>query len=198
MIRTKTTAWLNALALSAALCGAAPSSAAPVVAITLPATTFDIDVTFMVDIDITGASGVYGHQFDLGFDPRVLRAESSAEGTWLAAAGTTVFFGGDIDNDDGVVEFVAGSLVGPAASAGGAGALAHVTFTALAAGATDLVLSNVLLIDAGLTPIATTIGAPARLVVKPATPPPIPEPASMALLLMGLGVLASLRSRPRA
>ena len=38
-----------------------------------------------VDVDITNVSDLYGYQFDLTFDPNVLQAVSSTEGTFLSS-----------------------------------------------------------------------------------------------------------------
>jgi len=108
--------------------------------------------TFTVTIAIQGAVQLGGFQFDLIYDPAVLRADSAVMGAFLASTGRSVAaVGPEINQTTGMLRFGAfsfGSVPGP----GGNGALTQVRFTAVANGATRLNLANVKIVESNLTP----------------------------------------------
>jgi hypothetical protein len=109
-----------------------------------------------VDVNVSGASGLYYWQFDLIFDPAVIQVSAVSEGTFLSNAGSTFFFEGFIDNAGGSVTFVADSLESLIPGANGDGTLATVDFAGAQNGTTDLTLQNVSLGDSSLNDITST------------------------------------------
>lgn len=149
--------------------------------------------SFALDVLVSDVTDLYGFQFDLGFDPTIVRVVEVGEGNFLASGGgTTSFVPGDIDNTLGLVLFAGNTLLGPASGASGDGVLAHLKFQALAEGHSPLVFGNVVLIDAALadidtTPIGRTIDVAAA----------VPEPESALLAGIGLAALAAMRQGRR-
>jgi len=51
-----------------------------------------------VDVDVANVTDVYGYQFDLNYNPNVLQAMSSTEGSLLTNGGSTFFISGSNGN----------------------------------------------------------------------------------------------------
>jgi hypothetical protein len=102
---------------------------------------------FVVDVDIAGAVDLAGFEFDLSFDPDVLRVESTTLGGLLGSSGRTAgALGPVINNAAGTVAF-GGYSYGASPAAGGNGLLAQIRFRAIAGGDSALDLQNPLLAD---------------------------------------------------
>jgi hypothetical protein len=96
--------------------------------------------TFTETVMIHNASDLAGFQFEMGFDPAVVTVDSVAVGPFLESEGRTVNAGlvnEVIDNDAGTLFFAAASLP-PGDAPDGPGALAVITFNAVAKGDTAL------------------------------------------------------------
>ena len=176
--------------------------------------------TFTVDIAITGAADLVAYQFDLTFDPAVLAATGVTMGPFLTSGGgSSVFVPGDFTTTPGVISGTAETLVGgttPGVS--GDGVLAHISFSAIAAGTSALTLSNDFflkllrdangdlvtdtddqslffgdfIVDPNLVPITFENGS-ATVVAAPPAGPVVPEPST--LMLIGTGLAAAYRRR---
>jgi hypothetical protein len=144
--------------------------------------------SFAVDVKISGATDVYGFQFDLLFNPGILAGTGVAEGTFLSAGGPTFFSAGTIDNVGGSVSSTFDSLVSFVPGVNGNGTLAVLNFNALAAGTSALSLANVLLVDSFGLPITGFSTSPGSVTIGGRTA--VPEPSS--LLLLGAGLAAML------
>lgn len=136
------------------LCYSISAIAAPVVAVdTDPVTPgvqhhipVAIGTSFKVDIVVIGveeARALNVFEFDLGFDPAIVRATSVVSGGFLPSPSAVIE--SDVTPPD--VNFTEGAI-GPH-TAHGNGILATVTFTALSAGVTVLDLNNVILAALG-------------------------------------------------
>lgn len=162
--------------------------AAPVSATTLSFAADPVAVqvgeSFTLDVVVAEAPDLYAFQFDIAFDPAIIRAGTVLEGGFLSAGGgATFFFPGTIDNLAGTVTFTASSRVGPGPGVTGSGLIAHLSFQALAPGQSALSFGNVVLLDSAFAELATTSMNGAINVTS------VPEPASLALFGIGLTML---------
>lgn len=140
-----------------------------------------------VAVSVTDIASLYAWQFSLLFDPAVLQASSVAAGSFLSAAGPTLFVPGTIDNAAGRIGFMLETIQGPAAGVSGSGTLASITFDVVGLGSSPLGFGNVVFLDGMLNDIPLQVNAGSVTAV--------PEPAS--LLLMALGVVGLLAARSR-
>ncbi len=149
---------------------------------------------FSVDVKILNVTDLYAFQFDLGFNPAVLKADSVSEGTFLPFGGSTIFVPGSIDNVAGDVSDNADTLETAVFGVTGSGLLASFDFTALAPTSSPLDIFNVILLDSSLNNIGA-LEAEGSVTV---TPSAVPEPRGSALLLCcSLLLIAVLRRRVR-
>src|SRR5207302_706626 len=136
-----------------------PTLAAPITLSVLPSLqAVSVGDTFSVGVAIGNVADLFDYQFDLTFDPTILRADSVSDGGFLTSAGGTsvfTFLGFPtpdvlaLDNTTGLVTAL-DSLLGPAPPTGGAsgnGFLANIVFTALVVGGSDVGLANIILED---------------------------------------------------
>ena len=163
-----------------------------------PATS-DVTVgqSFTLDVDVSGATDLYGYQFDLGFDPSILQATTITEGGFLTGVGATTFFPGSIDNVGGDISFNADILNGAASGAAGSGVLITFGFTAIGSGSSSVDIFNVTALNSfgeGLT--VDTNGGTVDV-----TTSAVPEPATtfpLLVAILGLGAVSIVRRRRTA
>ena len=169
--------------------------AAPTISgqVTAPGTT--AGATFGLDILISDIANVSGYNFSLNFNTAILQALSGTEGNFLSAAGSTVFDNGI--QPDGSVYYALSFLESATAVANGNGVLVHYDFMGLAAAATAITFSDVVFFNPDFAEIPVTIGAILPAVVPPVDPPTgdVPEPATLALLVLALAGLTVARRR---
>ena len=158
------------------------------VSIQLPVSTIHVGSFFDVLVDISSVTDLYAFQFDIGFDPAILSAIDVTEGPFLPSGGTTSFSAGFIDNAAGSISFNADSLIGAIPGVSGNGALAALSFQALALGTSPLGLANVILLDSNFADISFNTGGASSVDVRSAV-----EPGTMLLLGFGLVGLAGMR-----
>jgi adhesin HecA-like repeat protein len=151
-----------------------------------------------VDVDIANVSNLYGYQFDLTFNPSILQAVSSSEGSFLASGGSTFFINGSNDNVGGTVSATGDTLLSAVNGVNGSGELAVFTFDAIGNGTSALAIQNETLLDSNFNVISdvTTGGSVTLGPTSIAAPEIDPNSATSALtlLLCGVAVLRGRRS----
>ena len=149
--------------------------------------------TFTLSVQISGATDLYGYQFDLGFNPAVLAATSVTEGAFLATGGPTIFLPGTIDNVGGSITANADILNGALSGVNGSGDLLDVTFRALTAGSSGVQIFNLFALNSFGQGLTETI-AGSTVTVSAGS---VPEPGTGLLLAAGMvWLFALLRLRP--
>ena len=168
-----------------------PADAVPI--ISAPFVTVGVGDTFTVPISITGAVDLTSWQFDLAFNPAIVKANSVTEGPFLSASGTlsTLFIPGAIDNGGGHILGTSDFFTDISPPPSGGGVLANIEFSALAPGVSPQTFSNVFLnlSDQGFETAngqITVTGVPR-----------IPEPATLMLFTSGLALLGARRLAKR-
>ena len=185
---------------AAMLLAAAPSPASPV--LSAGSDTVNIGDTFTIAIAVGGTTGLTSYQFDLGFDPTILKALGFDDSTTNFATeagnegGALTGLTGFIDNGSGLLSGVADSMsgaFGPGLTPGGT--IVDITFEALAAGTSALALSNGFLIDDNnfLFSGNGDFGLSNGLVTVQGLTAAIPEPGALSLFGTMLVALAMAR-----
>lgn len=148
-----------------------------------PVVTVNVGDTFFVPISITNATDLTSWQFDLGFDPTIVKADQVIEGPLMSSFGQTLFGPGAIDNNSGLISLVTDSFVDLPPDPSGSGALALIEFTALGPGVSPLTFENTLVndVDGGFADMngQITVGGTAQ----------VPEPSTLLSLASGLVLL---------
>ena len=103
-----------------------------------------------VQIKVKGAADVLAYEVTVGFDPTALRYVSIANADYLPAGA----FASPPQTTANSVYLAATSVAGSATAA--SGTLATVTFEVVSAKASTITLSNVLISDSNVTPLALT------------------------------------------
>ncbi len=105
-------------------------------------TAIHIGDTFTVNFNAENVNDLAGWQFEIAYDPTVLEAVEINEGDFLKTGGEATFFQrGGIDNRAGKIKGLSAARLGED-GVSGTGILLSVTFTAKAAGQTQLRLDN--------------------------------------------------------
>lgn len=145
-----------------------------------------------VAVQIIDVPDLFTYQFSISFDPTVLQATSVALGDILVTGGTSFGAPGAIDNSAGTISFFYNTLIGPISGVTGSGTLANITFQAVGAGSSTFGFTDIMLLNSGGEDIAFGVANP-RVDVSA-----VPEPATYAMLGVGLIGVAALRRRQLA
>jgi hypothetical protein len=164
----------------------------PTVIVQPSSPTVNVGQHFSVDVSIDNVTDLYAFQFDLGFNPAALAADSVTEGSFLPGGGSTIFVAGTIDNVAGDVSNNGDTLLTAISGVDGSGSLASFDLTAIAPGLSPLNAFNVILLDSSLNNIDAT-EMEGSITVSPS---PVPEARGTALFLCG-GVLLIACARRR-
>jgi Cohesin domain len=182
-----------ALAISLGVLLGQPGITSAVPTVTAGSATVNVGDTFSIDISIADATDLTAWQLDLGFDPAIVQANGVTEGPFMSSFGATLFGPGVIDNVSGLISLITNSYVDLPPNPSGSGVLAEIEFTALATGISPLTLSSVFLNleDSGFDVVKgqVTVGTGGT----GGGSAPVPEASTVALIAVGLGVLAARR-----
>jgi general secretion pathway protein D len=187
---------LSAVVLALVVLGSAPTAGA-VITLTAGSAATSVNGVVSIPISVSDVTNLTAFQFDLAFDPSLLMALAVNEGADFvnaatAGGGATLFTPGVIDNTAGLITLVADAMVGVLGPGlAPSGVLATIDFQALMPGAPPLTLSNAFLTendqvvssanqDFGIQNGQVTVGGGV----------PVPEPSAVALVAVGLAVLA--------
>lgn len=182
------TFWMNRLCmLCLAVILAQSAHAAPALSLATVNNSVLTGMEINVDVQVNEILDLYGYQFTLLFDPSILQVSAGHAGTFLNSAGANYFDGGIIDNVNGSVSYVLGSLQGAVFGANGSGTLASFHFMVTGAGKATLGWADTLLLDSTLS--AITVQSTSVVLTA------VPEPSVVWLMLAGLPLLAMSRRR---
>jgi uncharacterized protein DUF1566/cohesin domain-containing protein/PEP-CTERM motif-containing protein len=178
-----------------ALAAPSPSRAAPLPVLTAGSDTVHVGDVFTIPISIANVAGLTSFQFDLAFNPTIIKALSFTDiGTDFEAAATAgggflTGITGFIDNTTGLLSGVADSISGLVTGNGltPSGVIVDIEFQALMVGISPLTLSNAFLTDNGV-PLSSANGDflihnGQVTVIGPAA---VPEPGTLLLLSLAL------------
>ena len=180
-------------AVTACLLGSA-AQAQTVLSVDPGSQTVTAGTDFTVDVNIANVSGLYGYQFDLSFNPSVLSAVSSSEGSFLTKGGSTFFIPGTNDNTHGVVSGTADTLLSNSKGASGSGNLVVFTFDAIKSGFSAITISGAELINSSFGSISSSTTGGSVTVGGMKAPEIDPSSALGAITLLAGGLLL-LRDR---
>jgi len=135
--------------------------------------------TIEIRIDPNGAE-IYAVQYDLYFNPDILKAISQSQGNFLSQDGANTYLArNEINNTIGKIEY-GESRIGVENGVKEAGVISSISFEVIGTGESLLKLSNVILSDPNITSIEATIVSGKVDVSAPATPAttaPSPAPS---------------------
>jgi C1A family cysteine protease len=135
-----------------------PAATATAVTVEPASNKIGIGDTFTVDVFVDPGTEIAGAQFNLSFDALVVTANGVTEGNLLSQGGaSTLFLAGTVNNVAGTITSVAGAIATPGESVSESGTFAAVSFTAMAAGASALDLTNVIVANILGQAVAITV-----------------------------------------
>ncbi len=112
--------------------------------------------TVAVEIKVSNANDLYGFQFDIEYDPGVLKYEKIEEGPFLSnnAADTSYPIAPEVSS--GLLDNIANTRLGPVGGRNGDGTLETITFTAVGSGTSDIKITNAKFLNSKVENVATT------------------------------------------
>jgi Cohesin domain/PEP-CTERM motif len=193
------------LVSSYVLLGLAPPASASSITLTAGSATVNVNDLFSIPISISGVTDLESFQFDLSFNPTIIKGLAVNEGADFATAATasggfTLFGPGVIDNTSGHITLVTDSMNGLFLGGGltPGGVLATIDFKALSPGVSPLTFANAFLTENGadLASVNGDFTLQAGQVTVRGSVTPVPEPGTLTLLGLGITALgARYRSR---
>jgi parallel beta-helix repeat protein len=124
-----------------------------------PSTQTVLPGAFTVNVTVEPEVPIAGVQFDLSFDPSLVRVNNVTEGNLMKQVGANTYFcSGTIDNTAGTITCVASAITTPGETVSTPGVFATIQMTAKsAAGTSTLDLSNVIVGDINGNPVAIAV-----------------------------------------
>lgn len=110
---------------------------------------------FTAEIKISDASDLYGFQFDIEYDPNILRYEKIEEGDFLSNNGTDTTYPLAPSVSSGLLKNIVNTRLGPVGGVNGEGTLEIITFTALGTGTSEIKISNIRFVNSNAEIIQT-------------------------------------------
>ncbi|NIO21855.1 MAG: hypothetical protein GTN76_14275 [Candidatus Aenigmarchaeota archaeon] len=98
---------------------------------------------FTVEIKVKNATDLYAFQFDIEYNPDVLKYESIEEGGFLSRNGADTTYPLDLVLSSGHIKNIVSTRLGKVGGVNGEGTLEIITFTALSAGTSQITISNI-------------------------------------------------------
>jgi len=118
--------------------------------------------TLTVNVNIANVTKLYGYDFKLYYDNRILKAKNITEGTFLKNQGSTFFRVKEMNNTYNSTHgriWIYSILLGPVSPASGSGTVAVIDFNSIRAGSTTINLYDTKLVSSSLGKInGNTIG----------------------------------------
>jgi hypothetical protein len=196
------TCFLLGVLAEASTSGATPLMGDPPAVLMAGSKTVNVGDVFTIPISIASAQGLTSFQFDLAFNPTIIKALSFTDiGTNFATVASTgggspTGITGFIDNMTGVLSGVADSMSGLTTGAGLTpnGVVVDTVFQALAVGVAPLMLSNAFLTDNGV-PLSSANGNFELVNGQVNSQVSVPEPTTLILLSFALAGWGILRCR---
>jgi hypothetical protein len=193
----------NHLLLAAAVLAAstgfvAKANAQAVLSVDPTTQTTSTGTVITVDVNVANVTDLYGYQFDLTFNPNILQAVSSSEGSFLSSGGSTFFINGNNDNVGGTVSATADTLLSAVNGVGGSGQLAVFTFNAVGNGTSTLAIQNETLLDSAFNILSDmTTGGLVTVASATVQAPEIDPGSAVSALTLLIGGLTVLRGRSK-
>jgi len=158
-----------------------------------PAGPVSAGSSFLVNVSVATAGGenIWAYQFDILFDPAVLRFTDATDGTFLPVADLAfaTLTWAPYTPGDGAITGISNSLSGSAPGVSGAGLLAQVQFLALAPSSLSFLAPfNTFLLNDSLDQLGGVTETGTQVQITAADS--VPEPGTCALLGVGLAVAA--------
>ena len=157
--------------------------------------TFDLTVEVRIGGDSqppTPDGDMVAYQFDINL-PTFLSVVSVTDTGYFASAGDS-FFGGFVDDGNGVISFILNALNGTPTPDSGLDSLVTIRFQANGAGTGTISTANELYLDSNFNAIPTflhareTVTATTGSPIDQQPPPQVPEPAMITPVLVALGI----------
>jgi hypothetical protein len=149
--------------------------------------------SFLVNVNVATAGGenIWAYQFDILFDPAIVRFSDATDGTFLPVAdlALAMLTWAPYTPGDGAITGISNSLSGSAPGVSGAGLLAQVRFLALAPSSLSFMAPfNTLLLSDSLDQLGGVTETGIQLQITAADT--VPEPGTCTLLAVGLAAAA--------
>lgn len=159
-----------------------PAFAAPVLSVQPQESFIGLGDNFSVDIFVENVEDLYGVDLDILFDPTIMDFVSYLPGDFLRSEGDgTLILSPTIDQTNGLVDSYVETILGADNGVSGSGILLRLTFLAVSAG-TGMIDVSGMLCDSIPLEIEHDVVSGRVTVAEP-----VPEPASILLLVCGLG-----------
>ena len=159
-----------------------PAFAAPVLSVQPHESFVGLGDNFSVDIFVENIEDLYGVDLDILFDTTIMDFVSYLPGDFLGSGGdATLVLPPTIDEANGLVDSYVETILGADNGVSGSGILLRLTFLAVSAG-TGMIDVSGMLCDSIPLEIEHDVVSGRVTVAEP-----VPEPASILLLVCGLG-----------